>query len=96
MYLINKNLLTSLPSVAVVILNWNGKHFLEKFLPSVMLSGYENLSVIVADNASTDDSISFLKHKYPSVLIIYNSITSMPIGFSKTIQKNLSTIKNRG
>lgn len=64
--------MTSSPSVALVILNWNGKHFLEKFLPSVMSSGYENLSVIVADNASTDDSILFLQKNYPGIKIIIN------------------------
>ena len=53
------------PTVAIVILNWNGKKFLEKFLPSVMASSYQNKEVIVADNASTDDSISFLKAHFP-------------------------------
>ena len=48
-------------SVAIVILNWNGKNFLEKFLPSVHASTYTNKKIIVADNASTDDSIFFLK-----------------------------------
>ncbi len=62
----------SSPSVAVVILNWNGKYFLEKFLPSVMASTYANLSVIVADNASTDDSIIFLQNCYPQIKIIVN------------------------
>ena len=61
------------PSVAVVILNWNGKSFLERFLPSVVKSNYTNLQVIVADNASTDNSISFLKEYYPNnVGIIMN------------------------
>lgn len=60
------------PSVALVILNWNGRHFLEKFLPSVLASGYENLSIVVADNASTDDSIEFLQKTYPSIKIILN------------------------
>lgn len=60
------------PSVAVVILNWNGRNFLEQFLPSVMSSEYENFSVVVADNASTDDSISFLQTNFPSVEIIKN------------------------
>ena len=69
-----------LPSVAVVILNWNGKHFLEKFLPSVMASGYENLQIIVADNASTDDSISFLKQKYPAVRLLLSNTNE---GFAK-------------
>ena len=68
------------PSVAVVILNWNGRKFLEKFLPSVMLSEYDNLSVIVADNASNDDSIAFLKRNYPSVEIIKNDLNE---GFAK-------------
>ncbi len=61
-----------LPSVAVVILNWNGKHFLEKFLPSVLASAYKNCRVIVADNASSDDSVAFLKQYFPSVEIIVN------------------------
>ena len=55
--------------VAVVILNWNGKSFLEKFLPSVVKFS-TNARVIVADNNSTDDSISFLKDNYPTVEII--------------------------
>ena len=82
--------MTSLPSVAVVILNWNGKYFLEKFLPSVMASDYENLSVIVADNASTDDSIIFLQQHYPTVKILANAVNE---GFSKgynTALKNIS------
>jgi len=68
------------PSVAIVILNWNGKDFLEKFLPSVMASEYENFSVIVADNASTDSSVSFLKNNYPAIKIISNPVNE---GFAK-------------
>ncbi len=60
------------PSVAVVILNWNGKPFLERFLPSVTQSKYGNLQIIVADNASTDDSVSFLTSNYPEVRVIIN------------------------
>ena len=60
------------PSVAIVILNWNGKAFLEKFLPSVMNTTYQNKRVIVADNASTDDSVSFLNKNYPDIEIIKN------------------------
>lgn len=58
------------PSVAIVILNYNGVNFLEKFLPSVLKSEYKNLSVLVADNGSTDHSISFLKINYPKIEII--------------------------
>jgi len=57
--------------LAVVILNWNGKGFLEKFLPSVTsFSQYENTQIYVADNGSTDTSISFLKINYPDIKII--------------------------
>jgi GT2 family glycosyltransferase len=60
-------------SVAVVILNFNGKHYLEQFLPSVCSSTYQNLQIIVADNASTDDSIILLKNNYPSISVLQNS-----------------------
>ena len=59
-----------LPKIAVVILNWNGKHFLEQFLPSVTSTTFPNYELIVADNGSTDDSISFLTSKYPSIRLI--------------------------
>jgi len=61
-----------LPSVAVVILNWNGKSFLEKFLPSVCGSTYPNLQIVLADNASTDDSVAFVKEHYPQIGIVRN------------------------
>lgn len=60
------------PSVAVVILNWNGKHWLEKFLPGVMQTAYNPLSIIVGDNASTDDSVQYIKSNFPDVEIIIN------------------------
>jgi len=60
------------PSVAVVILNWNGKNLLAQFLPSVLKSDYPNLQIIVGDNASNDDSVAFLKANYPHVTVIEN------------------------
>ena len=56
--------------VAIVIINYNGRRYLELFLPSVLASSYENKEIIVADNASTDDSIIFLKENYPQIRII--------------------------
>jgi GT2 family glycosyltransferase len=58
---------TGLPSVAIVILNWNGKKHLEQFLPSVLSTTYPNTTIIVADNASTDDSMEFLRTRFPQV-----------------------------
>ena len=58
------------PKISVVILNWNGRNYLEKFLPSVLRSSFPGFEVIVADNGSTDDSVSFLQKQFPSVRII--------------------------
>ena len=57
---------------AIVILNWNGKKLLEQFLPSIVDFSSEIAEIYVADNASTDTSITFIKQHYPSVKIVIN------------------------
>jgi len=57
-------------SVAVVILNYNGRDYLEQFLPSVLKTTYSKAKIIVADNASTDDSIAFLKENYRQIELL--------------------------
>ena len=60
--------------VAVVILNYNGRKFLEQFLPMVIASCDPALAeVVVADNASTDDSVAFMREHFPHVRLIENS-----------------------
>jgi len=66
--------------IAIVILNWNGRDLLEKFLPSVMKYSLEDAAVYVADNNSTDESILFLQNNYPQVKIIQNKING---GYAK-------------
>lgn len=57
--------------ISVVILNWNGRKLLEEFLPSVVAySKSEDVEIVVADNASEDDSVEFLRINYPSVRLI--------------------------
>ena len=58
---------------AIVILNWNGQKLLEKFLPSILEFSSETAEIYVADNASTDASITFIKEQYPSIKIIQNT-----------------------
>lgn len=58
---------------AVVILNFNGKRFLERFLPSVISRSAHMADIVVADNDSTDDSVSFMKLHYPQIKLIKNS-----------------------
>ena len=53
---------------AVVILNWNGRNLLEQFFPALLLHTPSDLAeIIVADNGSNDDSISFLETHYPQI-----------------------------
>jgi GT2 family glycosyltransferase len=59
--------------IAVVILNWNGRKFLEQFLPSVVSSNPDFSEIIVADNASSDDSLAFLQQHYPAIRVIRNT-----------------------
>ncbi|MCL2511815.1 MAG: glycosyltransferase family 2 protein [Bacteroidales bacterium] len=59
--------------VAVVILNWNGVSFLEKFLPNVLFCTGNDAEVIVVDNASTDNSVAFMHERFPDVRLILNS-----------------------
>lgn len=59
-----------LPKVSIVILNYNTRYFLEKFLPGVLATDYENFEVVLADNASVDGSVEYVKNNFPSVSII--------------------------
>jgi len=81
----------SQPQVAIVILNWNGKKYLEKFLPAVLASSYSNKRVIVADNASTDNSINFLQENFPAVEILRNETNE---GFAKGYNLALKKIES--
>lgn len=56
------------PSIAVVILNWNGRHHLEQFLPSVIRTEYPNYQLWVIDNGSTDDSLEWLAAHHPTTV----------------------------
>ena len=77
------------PSVAIVILNWNGKHHLQQFLPSVLQTTYPNYKVVVADNASTDDSVTFLKEHFRQVELL---LLSENFGFAKGYNDALKNV----
>lgn len=74
---------------AIVILNWNGQKLLEQFLPSIVNFSSELADVYVADNASSDASISFVREHFPSVKIVENSSNG---GYAKGYNDALSTI----
>ncbi|PCJ22877.1 MAG: dTDP-Rha--alpha-D-GlcNAc-pyrophosphate polyprenol alpha-3-L-rhamnosyltransferase [Flavobacteriales bacterium] len=74
--------------VAVVILNWNGKKFLEQFLPSVTKHS-TNAQIIIIDNYSTDDSTAFIRTNYPEVRLV---LLDKNYGFSGGYNKGLKQI----
>ena len=72
--------------VAVVILNWNGKQLLEQFLPSVVQYSKE-ATIYVADNASTDDTVAFVKAHFPDVKLVVNTTnTGYAGGYNEALQ----------
>jgi GT2 family glycosyltransferase len=75
--------------IAVVILNWNGRKLLEEFLPSVTYFS-PNAKIYVADNASTDTSINFIKDNYPDISIIQNKTNG---GFAKGYNEALQQVR---
>lgn len=80
-------------SVAVVILNWNGIDLLEKYLPSVCENTNSDLAKIyVADNASTDDSVGFIKMNYPKIEIIQ---LDKNYGFAGGYNKALNSLEEK-
>jgi len=60
----------SLPKVSIIIVNYNGKIFLEKCLESIFKIDYDNFEVIVVDNNSTDKTIEFVTDNYPSIILL--------------------------
>ena len=57
-------------TIAVVILNWNGLHMLQRFLPSVVACTQGDARVIIADNGSTDQSLPWLAQNYPQLQVV--------------------------
>ncbi|MEI7503574.1 MAG: glycosyltransferase, partial [Paludibacter sp.] len=58
-------------TTAIVILNWNGENYLQQFLPILIeKTTFPNVEIIVADNASTDNSLKIMKAEFPTVRTI--------------------------
>ncbi len=74
--------------IAVVILNWNGRNLLEQFLPSIVKYS-TNAEIIVADNASDDDSIEWLNIHYPNITVIQNNENG---GYAKGYNEALQNV----
>ena len=74
--------------LAIVILNWNGAKMLRQYLPSVLEYSKDEAVVYVADNASTDESITLLKEQFPEVkLILLEKNWGFAEGYNKALQQ---------
>jgi len=65
--------MVNLEKASIVVLNWEGKHLLEEFLPSVVAAVKQDgrdHEILVVDNGSTDGSVDFLKIRYPSIRVV--------------------------
>lgn len=73
--------------VSVVILNWNGIKFLEKFIPILIKhSSIPDIRLYVADNGSTDDSVGFLQKNFPQInLIVFDKNYGFSSGYNKAL-----------
>lgn len=58
------------PLLSVLIVNWNGKHFLAECLDSLQRQDFQNFEIIVADNGSSDGSQAWLRTTYPAVRLL--------------------------
>lgn len=75
-------------SISVVIPNYNGRDLLETNLPSVYaalkFSGISDFEIIIPDDASTDNSINFIKTNYPEIILVENKINKGFAGNTNT------------
>jgi GT2 family glycosyltransferase len=86
---VNHNTQRAIENCAIVLLNWNGRKFLEEFLPS--LCAYSaNARIVMIDNASTDDSITFVNQHFSTIEIVEND---QNYGFAGGYNEGLKHIK---
>nr|WP_297308682.1 glycosyltransferase family 2 protein [uncultured Flavobacterium sp.] len=76
---------------AIIILNWNGKNLLEKFLP-FLVKYSSDATIYLADNASSDNSIDFVTLNFPQIKIIRNNEN---FGFAKGYNEALKSVNEK-
>jgi GT2 family glycosyltransferase len=81
------------PKVYIVIPHKGGKDILIDCLQSIAESSYKNLTVVVIDNGSNDDSIQFVQNRYPDIEILSNKEN---VGFSKAVNQGVLYALSKG
>ncbi len=64
--------MNALPHITIIVLNWNGRSYLDACLTALSKLDYPNYNIVLVDNASTDDSLSLVTQQFPQVQIVQN------------------------
>lgn len=59
-----------MPEVSVIVVNWNGKHFLEVCLTALRRQTFRDFETLLVDNASADGSVEFVRERFPEVRVL--------------------------
>jgi len=78
------------PRVAVLVLNYNGKHFLKVCLESLRMQTYKNFDAYVIDNGSTDGSVEYVKEQFSWVEVIE---LKRNLGFAKAYNEAIKMVE---
>ncbi len=66
--------------VAFIVVGWNNKELLKECFDSIYSQTYSNITIIFIDNASVDDSVSWVRKNYPKVIVLAQDSNT---GFAK-------------
>jgi GT2 family glycosyltransferase len=84
--------MNGLPTVSIVIVNWNGRRHLARCLPSLMAQTYRDFEIIIVDNGSGDGSAAFIRQHYPHVRLLQNSEN---LGFARPNNQAIGVAQGR-
>lgn len=82
----------STPLVSVILLNWNGRKYIEQCIQSVLAQDYANIQLIVVDNGSRDDSLDTIRAKYPQLPLLTNERN---LGFARGMNQGIEAAHGR-
>jgi len=85
--------------ISVFTVNWNGRKWLKRCLTSLKRQTYTNIEIIVVDNASSDDSVKYIRKNFPTVKIVFNDknlglAQAINIGVKNSLGKYILFVNN--
>ena len=78
------------PKVSIIVLNWNGKQYLETCLSSMEKQTCKSIEIILVDNGSSDGSIEFVRNRFPGVVILRHDTN---LGFAEGVNSGIRISK---